>query len=99
MVIFHEKIGEVAEQYLVKGSQCYIEGQLQTRKWQDKDGNDRWSTEVVLGKFRGELRLLGSRDDDHRNVERTGTVQKGRAKQQTKDPSPLDEFIDDDIPF
>jgi single-strand DNA-binding protein len=58
VVIFNENLCRVAEQYLKKGSKVYIEGQLQTRKWQDQSGQDRYSTEVVLQGFRGELALL-----------------------------------------
>jgi single-strand DNA-binding protein len=58
VVIFNENLCKVAEQYLKKGSKVYIEGQLQTRKWQDQSGQDRYSTEVVLQGFRGELTLL-----------------------------------------
>src|ERR1700691_2469616 len=61
IVIFNENLGKVVEQYCKKGSKVYVEGQLQTRKWQDKDGNDRYTTEVVLQRFRGELTLLDSR--------------------------------------
>jgi single-strand DNA-binding protein len=62
VVIFNENLGSVAERFLKKGSKVYVEGQLQTRKWQDQSGNDRYSTEVVLQRFRGELTLLDSRD-------------------------------------
>ena len=61
IVIFNENLGKVAEQYLKKGSKVYLEGQLQTREYTDKDGNQRKSTEVVLQRFRGELTLLDSR--------------------------------------
>ena len=61
VVIFNEGLCKVAEQYLKKGSKVYLEGQLQTRKWQDQSGNDRYTTEVVLQRFRGELQLLDSR--------------------------------------
>jgi single-strand DNA-binding protein len=57
-VIFNENLCRIAEQYLKKGSKVYIEGALQTRKWQDQSGQDRYSTEVVLQGFRGELTLL-----------------------------------------
>ncbi len=63
IVIFNEGIGKIAKQYLRKGSQCYLEGQLQTRKWTDQNGNDKYTTEVVLQKFRGELTLLDSKGD------------------------------------
>lgn len=63
VVIFNEQLAKVAEQYLKKGSTVYIEGQLQTRKWTDKDGQEKYSTEIVLQKFRGELTMLGGRGD------------------------------------
>ena len=62
VAIFNEALGKIAEQYLKKGSTVYIEGQLETRKWQDQSGADRYTTEVVLRQFRGELTLLGGRD-------------------------------------
>lgn len=62
VAIFNENIGKIAEQYLRKGSKVYVEGQLETRKWQDQSGADRYTTEVVLRQFRGELTLLGGRD-------------------------------------
>lgn len=61
VVIFNEALGKIAEQYLKKGSTVYIEGQLQTRKWQDKEGVEKYTTEVVLQRYRGELTLLGGR--------------------------------------
>ncbi len=61
VVIFNENLGRVAEQYLRKGSKVYLEGQLQTRKWTDQQGQERYSTEIVLQQFRGELTLLDSR--------------------------------------
>ena len=62
VAIFNEGLGKIAEQYLKKGSTVYIEGQLETRKWQDQSGADRYTTEVVLRQFRGEMTLLGGRD-------------------------------------
>jgi single-strand DNA-binding protein len=62
VAIFNEALGKIAEQYLKKGSTVYIEGQLETRKWQDQSGADRYTTEIVLRQFRGELTLLGGRD-------------------------------------
>ncbi len=61
VAIFSEPLAKIAEQYLKKGSKVYLEGQLETRKWQDQSGQDRYSTEVVLRPFRGELTLLDSR--------------------------------------
>ena len=73
-VVFFNKLAEIAGKYLKKGSKVYVEGQLETRKWQDQSGNDRYSTEVVLRPYRSELVLLGEKQgndsqgrDDHRN--------------------------------
>ena len=63
VVIFNENLGRVAEQYLRKGSSVYLEGQLQTRKWTDQQGVEKYTTEVVLQRYRGELTLLGGRGD------------------------------------
>lgn len=61
VVIFNDRLGDVAERFLHKGSKVFLEGQLQTRKWTDNSGQERYTTEVVLGRFRGELQLLDSR--------------------------------------
>ena len=63
VVIFNERLGEVAQKYLHKGSKVFLEGQLQTRKWTDQQGQERYSTEVVLQRYRGELTMLDSRGD------------------------------------
>jgi single-strand DNA-binding protein len=91
IVIFNENIGKVAEQYCKKGSKVYVEGQLQTRKW-EKDGIERYSTEVVLQRFRGELTLLDGRQsgDDAREPS---------PRQQAKAPERGRAPIDDGIPF
>ena len=80
VVIFNENLARVAEQYLRKGSKVYIEGQLQTRKWQDQSGQEKYSTEIVLQRFRGELTILDSRGgggaemgDDPGQVSRGGS--------------------------
>lgn len=94
VVIFNEGIAKVAEQYLKKGSKVYVEGALQTRKWQDQSGNDRYSTEVVLQKFRGELTMLadgGGRSGESGNRGASG----GRSGGQPPS-APAD---DDEIPF
>ncbi len=83
VVIFNENLAKVAEQYLKKGAKVYIEGALQTRKWQDQNGNDRYTTEVVLQKFRGELQMLDSRGeggDQGRSFERGGDRSGGRGQ-------------------
>lgn len=63
VVIFNENLVKVAENYLRKGSKIYLEGQLQNRKWTDKDGVEKYSTEIVLQKFRGELTMLDGKKD------------------------------------
>lgn len=95
VVVFNENLGKIAEQYLRKGSNVYIEGQLQTRKWQDQGGNDRYSTEVVVKNFRGEIVLLErNRDDDAPREER----REERHEEPTEQPSYAEE-LDDEIPF
>jgi single-strand DNA-binding protein len=61
VVILNDRIGEIAEKYLKKGSKVYIEGQLQTRKWTDQNNQEKYTTEVLIGRFRGELTLLDSK--------------------------------------
>lgn len=68
VAIFNENLGRIAEQYLKKGSKVYVEGRLETRKWQDQSGADRYSTEVVLRQFGGELTLLDGRDGGARGA-------------------------------
>jgi single-strand DNA-binding protein len=63
VVIFNENLGNIAKQYLRKGSKLYIEGQLQTRKWQDQSGVEKYTTEVVLQRYRGEIAMLDSRGE------------------------------------
>jgi len=63
VVIFNENLAKVAQQYLKKGSTVYIEGQLQTRKWTDQSGLEKYTTEIVLQRYRGELTMLGGRGD------------------------------------
>ncbi|QDP19595.1 single-stranded DNA-binding protein [Sphingomonas xanthus] len=113
VAIFNENLGRVAKNYLRKGSKVYIEGQLQTRKWQDQNGNDRYTTEIVLQKFRGELVLLDSREggsgsgfggsggsygDDFGGGSSGATG--GNSRQQTRpQPAAFDTDLDDDVPF
>jgi len=72
IAIFNEKLGEIAEKYLKKGSKVYLEGQVESRKYTDKDGNERETTEIVLGRFRGELTLLDGRGGDAESGGRSG---------------------------
>ncbi|WP_034461857.1 single-stranded DNA-binding protein [Bartonella elizabethae] len=64
IVVFNPHLAKIALQYLNKGSKVYIEGQLQTRKWQDKNGIDRYTTEIILPKYKGELKLLDNKNND-----------------------------------
>lgn len=89
VVVFNTNLADVCEKYLKKGSKVYLEGQLQTRKWQDKDGIERYTTEVVIPRFRGELTLLDSRGSMGDDVEGVADV--------PSDQPPAG--IDDDIPF
>jgi single-strand DNA-binding protein len=94
VVIFNENLARVAEQYLKKGSKVYVEGQLQTRKWTDQQGVEKYTTEVVLQRFRGELTLLDSRgggaseygDEEPGQISRGGEF--GRSSSQDRRPAP-----------
>ncbi len=104
VVIFNDRLAEVAEKYLRKGSKVYLEGQLQTRKWQDKEGQERYTTEVVLGRFRGELTMLDGRGGEgggsggHGNDQDWGGNDQGDRRRDTGSPAARAD-LDDDIPF
>ena len=114
VVIFNENLARIAEQYLKKGSKVYLEGQLQTRKWQDQSGQEKYTTEVVLQRFRGELTLLDGRgggasegaDEEQGQISRGGDFG-GRSAPADRRPAPSGNSgggsrysdIDDDIPF
>ncbi|MEO0753128.1 MAG: single-stranded DNA-binding protein, partial [Pseudomonadota bacterium] len=98
---FNEPLGRIAEQYLRKGSQVYLEGQLETRKWQDQSGQDRYSTEVVLRPYKGEMTLLDSRGSSGGQGDSYGSVgyDSGPAPSQgSAAPAPSRDY-DDEIPF
>ena len=108
VAIFNENLGRVAKSYLRKGSKVYLEGQLQTRKWQDQSGNDRYSTEIVLQKFRGELVLLDAREGGGGgnfgggggDYSSGGSSFGGGSKPQSRpQPAAFDTDLDDDVPF
>ncbi len=105
VVIFNENLGRVAKNYLRKGSKVYLEGQLQTRKWQGQDGNDRYTTEVVLQRFRGELVLLDSAPGgnrgggDYADQDFGGDSPGGSQRQQRPQPATFGTDLDDDVPF
>ena len=84
-VAFFGRLAEVAAEYLHKGSQVYIEGKIRTRKWQDRDGNDRWSTEIIAN----EMQMLGGR---------AGSGAPAQSEAVAETPQPSSEF-NDDIPF
>jgi single-strand DNA-binding protein len=102
VAIFNEKLGEIAERYLRKGSKVYVEGRLETRKWTDQSGQERYTTEVVLRNFGGELTLLDPRGEGggepapraapEREPARPGRGQQGWDARKGPD-------LDDDIPF
>ena len=109
VVIFNENIGKIVEQYCKKGSKVYVEGQLQTRKWTDQAGVEKYTTEVVLQRFRGELTLLDSRASGEGRDSVQGGEERGASFGRS---SPVDKRpalagggggaggdLDDDIPF
>jgi len=111
VVIFNENLGKVAKSYLKKGSKVYLEGQIQTRKWQDQSGQDRYSTEIVLQRFRGELVLLDSRGSgggggggfggggEDYGDSGSGDFGGGAPRQQSRPQPAFESDLDDDVPF
>jgi single-strand DNA-binding protein len=111
VVIFNENLGRVAKSYLRKGSKVYLEGQIQTRKWTDQSGADRYSTEIVLQRFRGELVLLDSRGGggggggdygggyDDGGSSGFGGGGGGGSRPQSRPAPAFDSDLDDDVPF
>lgn len=89
VVIFDERLADVCSQYLTKGRKVYIEGSLQTRRWTDQQGQERYSTEVVLQRFRGELQILDK-------AEGIGSEEYPKVREMLNRP---DKQLDDDIPF
>ena len=100
VVIFNEGLCKVAEQYLKKGSKIYLEGALQTRKWQDKDGQDKYSTEVVLQGFNSVLTMLdGRQDGDSAGGGFSGPPAERPARRAPAAAPAFEGGADDDIPF
>ena len=113
VVLDNDNLVKVAEQYLRKGSKVYVEGQLRTRKWQDRDGNDRYTTEVYVGRFRGELTLLDGRreggaggggggyggDDYGSPAPSRAPAGGGSGGFSNKPSSSFPDDMDDDVPF
>jgi single-strand DNA-binding protein len=111
VVIFNDQLAKVAEQYLRKGMKVYVEGQLQTRKWQDQNGQDKYTTEIILQKYRGELQMLdgkgqgggemGGEDRSFGGGDDGGYGAAGGGKKRVAD-GPRESFssdLDDEIPF
>ena len=100
VAIFSEPLVRVAEQYLRKGSKIYVEGQLETRKWQDQQGQDRYTTEVVLRPYRSELTILSGRGEmgDSMAVSSSSDPMGGEIASPSNFPKPAGD-MDDDIPF
>jgi single-strand DNA-binding protein len=103
VVIFSEGLCRIAEQYLKKGAKVYLEGQLQTRKWQDKDGQDRYSTEVVLQGFNSQLTMLDSRGGGGGSLEDQGSEFGAAGPMRERRPAAVGAGkraeMDDEIPF
>lgn len=94
VVVFNEQLAGIVDRYVKKGSRVYVEGKLQTRKWTDKNGQDRYTTEVVLQPFRGEIQLVDKASDEPMETTPAGMVPAER-----KSPMRKDEDLDDSIPF
>ena len=101
IVVFNEGLVGIIEQYVKKGSQIYVEGELQTRKWQDKDGNDRLTTEVVLQPYNSNLTLLGGRNNSQMGSDNTERIEKNSDTNDNsfESQSTDSEDLDEDIPF
>ena len=110
VAIFNDRLVDVVEKYLKKGSKVYIEGALQTRKWTDKDGQERYTTEVVLQRFRGELTMLDGRgegagagggygDDMGASERSSGGMGGGGSGGRARAPAGRADELDDEIPF
>ena len=93
-VVFFSRLAEIVGEYLKKGSQVYIEGRLQTRKWQDRDGNDRYTTEIVAN----EMQMLGGRGGGGGGFDAPSQSSSPSPAQNSNNEPPMDDF-DDDIPF
>lgn len=113
-VVFFGKLAEIVGQYLKKGSQVYVEGQLQTRKWQDQGGQDRYSTEVVVRGFNGTMQMLDSKggggssnfqqnapqqQSPQQQPSQQGSSEQNKPQQQSSEPPQNFDNFDDDIPF
>lgn len=110
VVVFNDKLAEVCEKYMRKGSRIYLEGQLQTRKWTDNTGAEKYTTEIVLSKFRGDLVLLDGRNDNQQSGGQQFAAPMAMASGDRMEPSfdipasssmsgSASDDLDDEIPF
>ena len=100
IVIFNEKLAEIAAQYLKKGMKVFVEGQLQTRKWTDKEsGQEKYTTEVVLSRFRGDFQMLDSRGGSGAGADPGQSGESSGPTTRERGPRPAGKDFDDDIPF
>lgn len=99
VVVFNKNLADVCEKYLRKGSKVYIEGQLQTRKWTDQSGQEKYTTEVVLSQFRGELALLDAKGSGSNDNYSVADQSNGIEDPFGSAPQNVAEVLDDDIPF
>ena len=97
IVVFNERIADVAERFLSKGRKVYVEGSLQTRKWTDQSGQDKYTTEIVIDRFRGELTLLDS--SPNRAESGSRSAGSGRSKPQDSNWQPNPSDLEDEVPF
>ncbi len=93
-IVMYDRLAEIAAEYLRKGSQIYVEGRLKTRKWQDKEGKDRYTTEIIAN----EMQMLGSRAGDRAGAEPRSEPRAAPSQERSVQPAAAGEF-DDDIPF
>ena len=99
MSLFNENLGRTAEQYLKKGSTVYIEGQLQTRKWTDNNGIDKYTTEVVIPNYSGVMTMLDTRSQSPVTEENTNQLESAADEALGGSDNSTAEQLDDDIPF
>jgi len=104
VVVFNEPLINLIEMYVKKGSKLFIEGQLETRKWTDASGQEKYSTEVVLRAYKGELTFLDSRsnnndNDSFQSNNQSNEIKNTEVNQVVNEPSGIDSDIEDDIPF
>lgn len=98
-IVFFGGVASVAGEYLKKGSKVYIEGKLQTRKWQDQSGQDRYTTEVVVDGFSGTMQMLDSANGGVHNTDQQGQQNQQPQQQPAPAGQPFEDEFDDDIPF